>query len=102
MVIKKKKDKYSCPCCGRLPEPKIFSFQKEINVETRFAYKFENGLLKIPLEKKTLFKCCEGDHLIPFHSSELEYLETVKDILSFHIGEDWVDRYIYNNQIYKK
>ena len=96
MVRKNQKDKYSCPCCGRLPDPNIYKFQKTNNVERRFAYKFENGKLKLPLEKKSLFKCCEGEHMIPYHSSVEEYLESIKNIISFHIGEEWVDRFIYS------
>lgn len=98
MVKNKKKDEYSCPHCGVLPEPRIYNFQKYHNVEKRFAYKFEGGRLKLPLEKKAIFKCCEGDHLVPFHSSEEEYLNAIQDLLAFHLGEAWVDKYIYYKQ----
>lgn len=98
MVKENRKDQYSCPYCGRLPEPHIYKFQKTNNIEKRFAYKFENGRLKLPLEKRSLFRCCKREHLIPHHSSETEYLDSIKDILSFHIGEEWVNKYIYSNK----
>lgn len=96
MVKNIKKDEYSCSCCGSLPDPSLYNFQKTSNIEKRFSYKFENGILKIPIEKRAIFRCCEGEHLVPYHHSKEEYLESIKEIIYFHIGEDWVDKYIYS------
>jgi hypothetical protein len=98
MVKKTKNQEYSCSICGVIPNPSLFSFQKTNNVAARFAYFFENGELKFPLEKRTVFNCCGIEHLLPFHSSSEDYLESVKELLPFHVGEWWVDKYIYNNQ----
>lgn len=95
-MVKNKRDPYSCPCCGLLPNSIIY---KDNSFEKKYAYKFENGLLKIPLERMVAFKCCEGEHLIPYHDNPAEYLDSIKDIISFHIGESWVDNYLYTNSI---
>lgn len=96
MVKNIRKDKYSCSCCGSLPNPSIYTFQKTSNIEERFSYKFENGLLKLPIEKMAIFRCCEGEHHVPYHRSKEEYLESIKEIILFHIGEKWVDNHLYN------
>ena len=98
MVISNKKDEYSCPTCGCLAPKKNYGFNFITKkYDRKFAYKFENGRLKLPLEKRIKIICCNEKYLAPYHHDEQAYLNKIVDIISFHIGEEWVDDYLYSN-----